>query len=67
MVELLELKDYFFLAFFGVALYLHGRTRWKDGMREGIDAGVKGTIDSLIQDGLIEEAPDGEIIPKIPK
>ena len=67
MVELLELKDYCLLAFFAVALYLHGHSRWKDGMREGIDAGVRGTIDSLIEDGLIEEAFDGEIIPKRPK
>lgn len=68
MTELFDLKDLVYLAFLGVALYLHGHSRWKDGVKTGIEAGIEGTIDNLVKDGYIDyDEKTGEISAKIAK
>jgi hypothetical protein len=60
MVELITYKDMVFLAFLVIALIIEGRRQF----RVGIEAGVEGTINSLVEDGYIDVDEKGEISPK---
>lgn len=61
MVDFLELKDIVMLAFFALALWMHGRSC----QRKGIEDGVEGAITSLERDGFIEvDKKTGEIVRK---
>lgn len=60
MVELITYKDMVFLAFLVIALVIEGRRQ----LRIGIEKGVEGAINSLIEDGFIDVDEKGEITPK---
>jgi len=60
MVELLEMKDFAFLALLVLAILIEGRRQ----LRAGIELGVEATLNSLKNDGFIDIDEKGEITPK---
>jgi hypothetical protein len=68
LMDLFEAKDLFYLGFLVVALTVTQYTAWRQGVKVGIEAGVEGTIDSMVRDGYVDyDEKTGEITAKTPK
>lgn len=58
MLDILSVKDVFYLAFLGIALYFSNRETYKRGVLDGID----GCIAGMIKDGYIDYDPETDEI-----